>query len=245
VSAALALLAVAGGSTLQRLTGMGFALVAAPALVLLLDPVEGVLVTNAGASLAALLLFVKLRGAVDWRRLTYLLPAALAGIAPGAWVALTVPAPVLDVVVGVAVIGGISASFVAARVGEMRGRGPMIGLGFASGFMNVSAGVGGPALSVYGVASRWAQVSFAATLQPLFLAMGVVSLAAKWWGGGADVATQPWWLWAGVAAAVVLGVVVGSRLAPRVSAGQARTLVIVIAYVGGVATLVRGVAALW
>lgn len=49
---ALALLAVAVGTALQRLTGIGFALVAAPLLVLLLDPFHGVLVANAAITLA-------------------------------------------------------------------------------------------------------------------------------------------------------------------------------------------------
>lgn len=74
---ALALLAVAVGTALQRLTGIGFALVAAPLLVLLLDPFHGVLVANAATTLAAAILFLQLRRSVDWHRFRMLLLAGL------------------------------------------------------------------------------------------------------------------------------------------------------------------------
>ena len=42
----LVIAAVLIGSSMQRITGMGFALVAAPFLVLLLGPIDGVIVVN-------------------------------------------------------------------------------------------------------------------------------------------------------------------------------------------------------
>lgn len=240
----LALAAVGLGSALQRLTGVGFALVSAPFLVLLLDPFDGVVVANGAAALASGILFTQLRKSVDWRRFRLLLPAALVGIVPGAWIALTMDMSVLDVIVGVAVILGMSASYFAARIGTMSGPIPTMGFGFMSGLMNVAAGVGGPALSVYGVATRWAQLSFAATLQPLFFVMGTVSLVVKLVGARGTVMPLQGWTWVAVGAMVVLGISVGTWLSRRVSAVLARRLVIVLAYAGGLATLIRGIVAL-
>ncbi|TDE88566.1 sulfite exporter TauE/SafE family protein [Occultella glacieicola] len=235
-----ALLAVVVGALLQRLTGMGFALVSAPFLVLLLGPFDGVLVANAGGAFSSLILLRRLRSWIDWHRFRYLMPAALVGIVPGAWVALNVPSHVLDLSIGLIVVLGMTASLIAARADAASGTLPMLLLGGASGFMNVTAGVGGPALSVYGVVSRWSQLSFAATLQPLFLVMGLVSLGVKWAGEPAAFATLGWPIWLGVAAAVLVGLALGTGLARWVGPGTARVVVIVMAYAGGVATLLRG-----
>jgi len=54
----LVLAAVVMGAGMQRITGMGFALVAAPFLVLLLGPVEGVVLVNlCGAVTAGAIIF--------------------------------------------------------------------------------------------------------------------------------------------------------------------------------------------
>lgn len=239
---ALALLAVAAGAALQRVTGIGFALVSAPLLVLLLDPFHGVLVANAAITMASTILFVQLRQAVDWRRFWMLLPAALIGTAPGAWLALRLPASTLDVIVGGAVIAGLTASFFAARLDALARPLPTAGFGFLSGLMNVTAGVGGPALSVYGVVTRWSQVSFAATLQPLFALMGATAVLAKLLGAEHVALQLPGWAWGAVAAAVLGGIAVGTWGSRHVSAAVARRAVIVLAYAGGLATLVRGIA---
>lgn len=60
---------IALGASVQRLTGMGFALVAVPALVLLLGPAEGVVLANCAAGVISAV------GLVDgWREVR---PAAM------------------------------------------------------------------------------------------------------------------------------------------------------------------------
>lgn len=242
MTVALALLSVMAGSALQRLTGIGFALVSAPLLVLLLGPFQGVLVSNGAIILAGTILFLQLRRSVDWRRFGLLLPSALIGIIPGAWLAVTMPSNLLDVVVGAAVIIGMSASFFVERLGTVSGPLPTAGFGFLSGLMNVTAGVGGPALSVYGVVTRWCQVSFAATLQPLFVLMGAASVAAKLIGSQGAAVQLSGWVWVAVAVMVVAGVAVGTWASRHVTPVTARRVVVLLAYTGGIATLVRGIA---
>lgn len=110
--------------------------------------------------------------------------------------------------------------------------------------MNVTASVGGPALSVYGVVSRRSQVSFAATLQPLFVVMGAASVVAKVITDGGAAIDLPGWVWAAVAVAVLAGVGAGTWLSRHVAAPAARRLVVVLAYAGGLATLARGISGL-
>jgi uncharacterized membrane protein YfcA len=241
LEAGLAIVAVLVGAAMQRATGMGFALLSAPFIVLLLGPVSGIALVNlCGALTSAVILFRVWRD-VRWRRFLVMLAAALVGIVPAVFVLLAVSAPVLEIGVGSLVVVGLTVMLLLRR-GEARHRtGSLAVAGVASGFMNTTAGVGGPAMSVYAVATGWDQRSFAATLQPYFLAIGLASLAAKAGATPDALSALPWQLWAGVAVACVIGLLLGEALAARMSPRLAQRLLIVVSYIGGVVTIGRGI----
>lgn len=237
---ACALAAVFAGAALQRLTGMGFALVAAPFLVLALGPFEGVLVANVCSVVSAGLLSSLTWRDIDVRRLARILPAALVGILPGILVAAWVDTSVLDLLIGIVVASGISVSFLVQHRGRTDGTGAMIGFGLASGFMNVTAGVGGPALSAYAVLARWPLGSLRPTLQPIFFTTGIVSVAAKSAIGPPFWQVAPVWMWVVMVAAILLGLRAGSGLEARVPVPWPRRALIALAYLGSATIIVRG-----
>ena len=96
--------AVAVGAGTQRITGLGFALVAAPFLVLLLGPFAGVLVVNVLGVAASVLVLVQVRRDVELRRGLLLSAPALVAVVPGAWVARHTAPGVLQVLVGGCVV---------------------------------------------------------------------------------------------------------------------------------------------
>lgn len=76
----LVLGAVVMGAGMQRITGMGFALVAAPFLVLLLGPVEGVVLVNVCGAVTAGAIIVRVVRDIDWKRYAALTASAVLGI---------------------------------------------------------------------------------------------------------------------------------------------------------------------
>jgi len=82
-----ALLAIAAallaGSALQRIAGMGFGLVVAPVLTVVLGATTGVTISNAAAVFNAALIWGALRSEVDWRRFARIAPLILLGSALG------------------------------------------------------------------------------------------------------------------------------------------------------------------
>jgi uncharacterized membrane protein YfcA len=232
--------AVALGAATQRITGLGFALVAAPFLVLLLGPFAGVLVINVLGVVASVLVLAQVRRDVDVRRGLLLSAPALVAVLPGALVARHTAPAVLQVLVGGCVVVALLVVLGTARRSDTRpasgtGTGAALLAGAASGFMNATAGVGGPALTVYAVASRWPQRAFAATAQLCFVVIGTATVAAK---GLPSLAARDW---AVAAAALAAGLGVGTLLARRVSPTRARTAALALALVGSVATVVDGV----
>ena len=223
------------GALAQRSTGMGFALLSAPFLVLVLGPLQGILVVNAASCVASALILVQVWRDIEWSRAAVLVPMGALGVIPGAVAVALLPEAPLTIVVSLLVILGLTATLL------MRDRTvpPSLGLGamggFASGFMNVTAGVGGPGVVVYARATGWAHHRFAATVQLHGLVLSIVSLLAK-----RALPTLPPVSWAVLVVALLTGTIVGSWLGPRIPPERAMRIVMVLAVAGSLLALVRG-----
>jgi uncharacterized membrane protein YfcA len=232
-------LVVLVGAGAQRVTGLGFSLVSSPFMVLLLGPFDGVLVINACGALTSLIVLTQVWSDVDLRRSGLMIVSALPAVAAGAWMARSLPAPPLAIVVGVLILVALVAVVASERARVLRGTPGVVIAGLGSGFLNVTVGAGGPAVAVYAVSTGWAQRRFAASAQLIFAALGIASLVAK--GGHPSMATAGW---ATVAAGLVAGVLTGNHLAERVSSERAQLAVIVLAMAGAILTVIKGVVAL-
>lgn len=222
------------GAGLQRLTGMGFALVASPFLVLTLGPVEGILVTNACGVVSSLLNLGIVHRDVEWRRLLRFTPFSLVGIVLGVLVLKVLPADPLAVLVGVLILIAIAVT-VFARPGAVNDTVTVSsGFGAASGFMNVTAGVGGPALAVYAVATGWVHRGFAASAQAHFLLLSVLSLVAK--GSLPSMESSGWAVTIG---AILAGIAIGQRLAGRFAGQALMRVVLVLSTAGALMTIAQ------
>jgi uncharacterized membrane protein YfcA len=229
------------GAVAQRVTGMGFSLVVSPFLVLLLGPFDGVLLVNLASVVSAVIVLATVWRYVDVRAYLWLSVAAVVGVIPGAFLAATVDAAILETFVGAVLLLSLTASLLVARLPiTVKGRTPRVAAGFASGLMNASAGVGGPAVSAYGILSRWPQREFAATLQPYFATVGLASVVAKAIIVPSALPDLGVIGWTAAAVALLAGVGVGTLTAKRLPLRWARSAVIVIAFAGAIVALVTG-----
>lgn len=237
--------AVIAGAALQRISGMGLGLVVAPSLTLLVGPAVGVTLSNVVAVVTAVLVLVAMRGDVDWRRWGRLAPLVVVGSCVGAAAVGAFREAWLDVVVGSSVLLAMAASAVLARRRRLDGPGAGVAAGLAAGFMNTTSGVAAPAMTAYALATRWEQRSFAATLQPVYLAANATSLLVKASSGAVPLGALPsGWVCGLVVAAAPVGVVLGRVLAARVPATAARRLAVGVAAAGGALACLRGLLAL-
>ena len=237
----LVLGAVVMGAGMQRVTGMGFALVAAPFLVLLLGPVEGVVLVNVCGAVTAGAIIFRVRRDIDWKRYMALAASALLGIVPAAFLVRYLPPSVLEISIGVTLAVGLTVLLVMKSAVLPQRRRYLFTAGGLSGLMNTAAGVGGPAVSMYSMATRWQHKSFAATMQPYFFTIGAFSLISKALTAPASFPVLPMTMWLAVAAACLIGLVLGDLASKRVSTRAAQILLIILAYLGAAATIVRGV----
>jgi len=238
-------LVVFAGSVIQRSTGMGFAVVAAPFLVILLGPLVGVVLVNFASVVSAAVILVRLRRDIDWRRYASLAVPAVLGIVPGSVLALTLPTDVLELAIGVLLLLALAVSLLFTRSGRVV-TGPVAPTvtGFVSGMTNAAAGVGGPPVSVYAVLSNWPHRSFVATLQPYFATIGLLSLVSKVVIDPSRWPVLEWWAWVSGGVAILAGLVVGDRISGRIGPSVARWVVVGIAVAGAAALCVRALLSL-
>lgn len=242
--AAIAVAVVVGG-VLQRVAGMGFAMVVAPFIVLVLPGAQGVVFTNLCGAIAAALLIWPTRRLIDGRALALLAVGSIGGAVLGAMVVGGIDVALFRIVMGVVLILGIGMSLLAsrleARLSRLRWAAPA---GAVTGALVTLAGIGGPPVSIYGVATEWEHRRFAATLQPFIAFISAVGAVTVMVAVPGSMPSIPPLLWFVSAAALAIGLAAGEWLSSRVTQRSGRAIVVILGLVGAGAALVSGVLAL-
>jgi len=242
VSAAGTAALVAGpvllGAVTQRTTGLGLALVGGPFLVAILGPRDGVSFGNALQVVLCLVVLVRTYRGVDVRATGLLLAGAVVAVPLGALVVDALPEGPLLVVVGLLALAAVVLSLVPRLGAWLDGTSGAVAAGAVAGFVNVTAGVGGPALSAFALARRWSIEVFVPTAQVVLLVINLVALVSK------GVPPLGGVVWITGLAGIAVGVVLGDVVHRHLSAGTARRAVVVLALLGALATIVRGLSVL-
>ncbi|KXK62794.1 hypothetical protein AWW66_06300 [Micromonospora rosaria] len=234
----LAVVAVALGATAQRLTGLGFALVAAPFLVVLLGPRTGVTLANVLSIVLCLIVL-----ASTFRHLHRRLAAALVGgaalaVPVGALVVRTLPTPALLIGVGTLTAGSVLWVVTGRALPLLRRRGGAVLAGVASGFCNTTAATGGPPLAVYAASTGWPHRAFVPSVQLVGLVSNTLSVVVK------GTPAVSWPLVAACGLAMAAGLTGGQFLVHRVSDAHARRAMLLLALGGSLLAVVKGVTSL-
>ena len=216
-------LAVGAGAAVQRVTGLGFSLVCAPALVAAEGALPGVRIVNALALLGNVALLVRLREDVRWRDgVRVLVPAAILAL-PAGLLARRLDPSLLTVLAGATALLAV-----AAVASGQRFRLAAAPAGALAGIANVVAGVGGPAVAAYALGAGWPPRQARASLQAIFAALGLPSVSGARAGA--------------LVAALAVGLLLGDVLGRFASEEAVRRGMIVVAVIGSLAAIARGLA---
>jgi len=228
----------------QATGGIGFALILTPVLFAVLPAVGAVVVaTGLGLLLNALVLFAEhRRPVVEWKEIGPILVAAAPGTVVGLLVLRALPKPVLQVTVGIAVIGfGLMVLRGRLRVPASQGW-VRVPLGFTTGVLTTSTGVNGPPVALWlssrGLRARAVRDSLGA----MFLGLGIIATLTLI-PVLHDAHLGAWTLIAAVAA-VIAGHAIGSRLFARMTPRHFDVLMLSITLATGATSVALGLASL-
>ncbi|MGW5776416.1 TSUP family transporter [Streptomyces sp. NPDC003863] len=222
-----AVAAVAVGAFAQAATGMGFSLVAAPALVAMLGPHRGVPTVLLLAVLASVLPLSRGWRYARPRDAGRLLVPALLGMPVVAWLLRGLDTRVLSVVTGCGVLAGVALLARGVRSPFLQRPAGAWLTGTASAALNVIGGVGGPPIGLYAANAGWPGRESRATMHVFFLAQNVATAALL------GFVLPPWPTVAALAAGAATGMALSSRLTPT----TARTAVLTVSSAGALALI--------
>lgn len=224
---------------LQRVSGIGYALVAGPALLAVVGPDEAVrLVTVTGLTSCAVGISSTWRASRPAEVLA-LLPLAFLAIVPAGLIAGAVGDGVASLLAGLVVLPALAlALWPPRRLGVVPRRAQAAVAGGLSGAMNAVAGLGGPMAAAYGISRRWG-TALVPNMQLFLFLSGLGVLMVRGWP--AQVSTGDI---AVLALATGIGVTAGGWLAARSCVRSAEIVTVIVALAGAGVAIVRGVAAL-
>lgn len=226
---------------------MGVGLVVSPALGFLIGPEIGIFATNVVTITSAAILTAVRWNDIEWRRVAWILASAIPGAACGAILVRELPSAWLQVILGSTILLAILITFTAKNPPRADGPVPLSVAGSIGGMLNTTAGIAAPAMVIYSRMARWRHPGFGASLQPVFLGMGLLSIFFKTLFGSLGSAGElPHMRYLTlVIAFVIIGARLGGWAAKRISASQAQTMSVTLASAGAVLVLIKGLAGLF
>ena len=231
---------VAFGAATQRVTGIGFSLICAPLLVLYThQPLHSVLLINFLCVLLNLFVLGQTWRNVNFRSISWLLVGAIVAVPLGQWAAQHVSTNWLMVGVGVLVLAGLIILQRQKALPVMPPVKSAIIAGALSGFMNVVAGVGGPAVVLYSSVQKWEQVTFVASIQAYFLIINAASVII------ADPRQLDFAETVRLTTGLLAGILFGFIVVKRMNQEYAKKATLWIAGFGAAGTLIRGLVGLY
>lgn len=238
--AAMVIVGISGG--IFGMTGFGFALVSAPPLLLIYEPETVVALTIGASLLTSFVVVFSGRQALDSRLVLTMLPGAFVGLLLGAVILEFVDATILKIAAG---------SLVAAySILLLRGFQPS-GMeswfattiaSTASGTLATSTGLSGPPVVILFNARGLEKDVFRITIAAYFIVIAVIGFAILLLGGSigeTEIVTS-----ALLTPAALIGTLIGSRIARRLTADGFRTLTLALLLLTGLMGIATAIVAL-
>jgi uncharacterized membrane protein YfcA len=230
---AVAALSVLFGAIASVVAGFGFALMCSPFLVAAYGAPEGVQINLLVSGILSMVLLV-----TGWEHLDrtstvrLLVPAAVASVALGLPLRGS-DTDSLAALAGAVCLVGVAVVAFGRPLHRATTRLGTAVVGLVSGATNVVAGISGPPVVLFGATVGWSPKVARTTLQAYFLGINIVALVTL---------GMPDHLPVLVVAAMVVGALIGWPLADRLPADRVRSLGLLLAAVGSVLAIVRGLA---
>ncbi len=218
--------------------GFGFALISVPSLALLLPPAEIVpafFLTSLGT---AAHLVPRVWRDVHWRSVRWMLLGAIGATPVGVALLSAIPAAEMKIAIAVVVLATTALLWQGFSLKVVPGPAPALATGAASGFLNGSAGIGGPPVVLFYFSSPATGAMGRASLIVYFFVLDLIGIAATM---AAGLVTQRTLLLAlCILPPLMLGIWAGHRQFVATDPALFRRLVLLLLVALALATAVKG-----
>lgn len=166
-------------STLQSATGFGFAIMATPFFLLLLEPYDAIQLNIILSLLLCITMIYKIRHDIDKGMLFRLTMGSLIGVFPGLMLLSIFNEKNLKIFVGIILL--ISVGLLIGQVKLKQSSFKELIVGSFSGLLTSSIGMGGPPLMIYFLGAKTDKATLHATTIAYFIFVSAVSFVLQFW----------------------------------------------------------------
>jgi uncharacterized membrane protein YfcA len=231
-------MAVFVAGIIKGLTGFGFSLFAAPALIVLLGPRTAVPIIVLLNSFTNIVLFVEARRLADIRRIGPLIVAGIAAVPLGMLLLLVLDVSVIKLIVGIAIVLFALAFLIGFQRPVESERHGLVVAGLISGTLNGVISTGGPPAILFLTNQGLTKTVLRANLITYFLFLSLATIPIFLAGGllSWDILIR----FALFLPSLLVGAFSGSRLLHRVPERAFRVVTLAIVICAGVAAILSG-----
>ncbi|PYN96597.1 MAG: hypothetical protein DMD91_20850 [Candidatus Rokuibacteriota bacterium] len=229
---------LAASSFVMGLAGFGIGLVSLAFLPWVMAPSTAVVLTTIYATVFAIVIIVPLRRDLSIAPVRDMIAGTLVAMPLGVWVLATLPASLLNRLIGVVLILVVLLQFLGRLPDTSPGRSWAFVAGALGGALGGAVGTPGPPVVVYATTQTWSPRTVKANLQGFFIVNQLAALAGYWWAGllTKDVLR----LSVDFAIPALAGVLAGVMLGNRIDRGRFRQIVYTLLFVSGIVLVIRG-----
>jgi uncharacterized membrane protein YfcA len=222
----------------QGLTGFGFALIAAPLLIILLPPKTVVPIVTLNVILITIFMSIKFKSRVEWKRIFPLMIAGIAGLPLGIYLLVVVKGNILKVAIGIIVTLFAAMSFVGFKKEIKNERIASVFVGFLSGLLKGSTSMSGPPVVLFLTNQDCKKQAFQANVVAYF---AVLSLSAIPFFIMGNLMTKQVLRYSTIFIPVTaLGTIVGMRLNKNIGEKLFRNITLIISIIAGLLSIISG-----
>ena len=234
----LVLLIIFATSIVQSVSGFGFALLAVPLMVFVIDLQSAVIISSFVGTLSNLLQSWQLRRNIERAMTKRFLLATIIGSPVGLLLFVYANQSALKIVLGISILFGV---FVLSRGLELQHVSTLLdwAMGVLSGVLLMATSTNGPPLVFVLQARKIDPSTFRATLNVVFLVSGAFGLLM--FGLAGEVLRSDVNMAAVSVPAMVLGITLGGAIRKHVRQELFKKIVLALLTVGGVSSVLGGV----
>ena len=234
------IVAVAGASTLQSASGIGFGVIAGPIMLIVLDSEAAILLSTILSLLIAVLLAPSLWAKVDRRLLARLLAGTVVGLPIGLFVFVAVGIDLLKLMAGLMVVFTLVFLWRAGRGPSGKsGNFEQLSIGALSGIMGASLAMPGPIAAAWMAGRSYGKDTIRATILTMFIVSYTAALILQVWAAGFSADTGR--LCMILAVPTVIGVYVGRLLVKHLTEARFTQVLTVVLLATSVSLFVTSI----
>jgi uncharacterized protein len=234
----LVLLIIFATSVVQSVAGFGFALLAVPLMVVVIDLQSAVIISSFVGTLSNLLQSWQLRNNIDRKLTKRFLLATVIGAPAGLLLFIYANQSALKIVLGISILFGV---FVLSRGLELQHISSWLDwvMGVLSGVLLMATSTNGPPLVFVLQARKIDPATFRATLNMVFLVSGTFGLVM--FGFAGEIVRSDVNMAAVSVPAMIIGISLGGVLRKYVQQELFKKIVLMLLAVGGLSSVLGGV----